>query len=553
LAKTATPGPAAASAAWVSFLDRHSARLAVILVLLATTRIVATYSVFSHTVDEPAHIGCGMEWLVRGTYTYEAQHPPLARVAGALGPYLLGVRPHSAGGPEPMIQDGLSVLYDDGSYTRNLTAARLGVLPFFWVAAAVVYLWARRDFGPAAAVAALFCFTFVPSVLAHAGLATTDMALTAFLGAAFLTGRLCLEQPTLRSGAIFGLLGALAIGSKLSSLPFFAAAAVLALASSAIVIGLPSEGMTQYVRRRLPPFGVATAVACAVLWGLYRFSFGRVEFLPFPVPAPALFAGVRAVLQHNSIGQLSYLLGDVNRYGFPGYYAVVLGVKTPIALLILTVVGLSAAVRNWRTPAWILPVAYSAGVLVVSFFSRINIGVRHILPVYTGFSILAGWVLVQFGSRSARKWIAPANAVLVGWLAISSLVSHPDYLPYFNAFAGSHPENILVDSDLDWGQDIKRLKQVLKTRGISSASICVVSYLKPQPGDPLLARGNPRAPSVGWNIVGATCWKEFRFGLGDLRRDISVWPDHAPPPQETVGKSIYVCWYFAPPPEAPAR
>ena len=62
------------------------------LVLVASIRIIATYTVLNHTYDEPAHIACGMEWLDKGVYRWEPQHPSLARVATALGPYLLGAR-----------------------------------------------------------------------------------------------------------------------------------------------------------------------------------------------------------------------------------------------------------------------------------------------------------------------------------------------------------------------------------------------------------------------------------------------------------------------------
>src|SRR6266851_4460156 len=73
-----------------TFLDRHAIWLAVGLTVLATGRIVATYTIFSHTFDEPAHIACGMEWLEKHTYSYEPQHPPLTRVMTALLPKMFG-------------------------------------------------------------------------------------------------------------------------------------------------------------------------------------------------------------------------------------------------------------------------------------------------------------------------------------------------------------------------------------------------------------------------------------------------------------------------------
>jgi len=100
----------------IAFLERHARSAVLVLILIASVRIVSTYTVFNHTSDEPNHIACGMEWLDKGTYTYEAQHPPLARVAAALGPYLLGIR--SQGSPKP----------------NTLAVALPGALPSGWAA-----------------------------------------------------------------------------------------------------------------------------------------------------------------------------------------------------------------------------------------------------------------------------------------------------------------------------------------------------------------------------------------------------------------------------------
>ena len=216
----------------LSFIERRAHILALALTLIASARIVSTYAVFSHTFDEPAHIACGMEYLDKGVYKLEPQHPPLSRVAAALGPYLAGIR--SSGfldhGRFEMNDEGLTVLYHEHRYGRNLTLARLGILPFFWVACLVIYRWGRRWFDPVIAVAALFLFSFLPPVLAHAGLATTDMALTAFLAAALLAALNWVRQPSPRSALWFGAAGGLAVLSKFSALAFFPAAAAIALA-----------------------------------------------------------------------------------------------------------------------------------------------------------------------------------------------------------------------------------------------------------------------------------------------------------------------------------
>ena len=72
--------------------------LAVLLTVVAVVRIVCTYGVFNQTSDEPNHVAAGMELLDRGICTYEVKHPPLTRVASALGPYLIGRHAHGEHG-----------------------------------------------------------------------------------------------------------------------------------------------------------------------------------------------------------------------------------------------------------------------------------------------------------------------------------------------------------------------------------------------------------------------------------------------------------------------
>src|SRR5262245_56850327 len=165
--------------------------LAGLTVLAASLAIIGTYSVYSGTFDEPPHVAAGMEYLTHGRYTYEPLHPPLARVAVALGPWLAGVR---STGAATMWHEGRNVLYSGGPYLRNLMLARAGVLPFFLLASLVVWLWARRLAGEWAAVLAVGLFVTAEPVLAHAGLATLDMPLAATCAAALYAFALWLER-----------------------------------------------------------------------------------------------------------------------------------------------------------------------------------------------------------------------------------------------------------------------------------------------------------------------------------------------------------------------
>ena len=108
----------------IPLLERRARVIAIALVVLASARIVATYGVFSHTFDEPVHVACGMEWLSLGRYQYETQHPPLARVAAAMGPYLTGIRSQGTplGTEISMYTEGNAIL----SARSNVATARSG-------------------------------------------------------------------------------------------------------------------------------------------------------------------------------------------------------------------------------------------------------------------------------------------------------------------------------------------------------------------------------------------------------------------------------------------
>ena len=200
---------------------RWHAVAALLLVLIGSARIVSTYAVFSHTIDEPDHLAAGMEWLSVGKYRYEDLHAPLARIFGALGPFLAGERWH--GGPNSYME-GYRILGHGAHYDRFLSLGRAGILPFFWVGALVVYLWTRRIAGSLAAVLSVLLFTTLPPVLAHAGLITTDMAATAFTGAAALASLSWAQSAGRRQCIMLGALSGLAVLSKFSALLFLPAA-----------------------------------------------------------------------------------------------------------------------------------------------------------------------------------------------------------------------------------------------------------------------------------------------------------------------------------------
>jgi hypothetical protein len=499
------------------------------LIGIGIVRVISTYHVFNDTVDEGSHLACGMQWF-ESLYDCDPKHTPIARVAIALLPYLDGLRSYH----DPSFwREGVALLSSGGRYWHNLTLARLGILPFFVLATVVIYLWARQLYGGGTGLLAAAIFTLQPVILAHSGLATTDIALTALFVIAVYAFTRWLSSPSWRTALGLGVATGLAIATKLSTLaflpatimgvvPFYLAGrrTVAATGAAATVrLGeLTAGGRSGHWRLR-PLLGqavVATLGVTMVIWACYRFSHAPIDqFSSAPaklaervfgpesstahkvhaltatlqLPAPGLYNGLRELRDTNREGAWSYLLGHANQGGWWYFYPVAIAVKTPLAVLLLAAIGGVSLLIGWlRARAeWprLVPLVSAVAIVAVAAPSRLDIGVRHVMPVFAYLSMLAAvgavalwrvrWPAVRSERQTAtieprvgRRLILKAGPItvtaLLGWLVGASIHAHPDYLAYFNELAGSDPAYILVTSDLDWGQDLTRLAVYLRER-----------------------------------------------------------------------------------------
>jgi len=180
--------------------------------------------------------------------------------------------------------------------------------------------------------------------------------------------------------------------------------------------------------------------------------------------------------------------------------------------------GIFACLRQRARLECLFPLAFSFGILGLAMFGQIDIGIRHVEPVYLGFSIIASLGLIEL-LQWARTGIASAltAGVLVVWMVISVAVHHPDYLAYFNGFAGRTPENILVDSNYDWGQDLKLLAKRLHELGVNQISLASLDgversdYLQAWYGLPAIQDVDDSIPSPGWTVISPTLAKSYRL------------------------------------------
>ena len=529
----------------------------VVLIGIGVARIASTYTVFNGAYDEPFHIADGMEWLQEGRFTNQYRHPPLAGIVSALGPFLHGLRSPrrwkpAEQGESVIVEEGNAILYSNNDYWRNLALARIGTLPFFVLACVVTFLWSRRwfckGFSEAAGFWAVLLLVCTSPILGHAGLATNDVACAA--GAVFALYRFVrwLEQPDAARWLWWGFATAFAVMCKYSNIPFLGACYAVGFVFAA-------RGT---VRLRAKQAGLAACVVLFLMWATYRFTLiplGTVygahphiddilssrpllhsvwnAVLATPLPLTEAMMGVRDLVRHNAIGIDMYLLGQWSQSGWWHFFPVVLAVKTPIALLLLAAFGCGFVLRRWRTDAWqqVLTAIFPIMILLVCMIARIDLGVRHILPIYPLLAIVAGQAVTVLFRHSRPA--GAAAALLVAWVVVDSWRAHPDYLAHFNELAGSHPETILCESDLDWGQDLHRLSLRLHQRGIQEFSIAYFGTAFLDRSDlPHWEPVSPTQPSRGYIAV----------SLHDLNIDYAkdgsfAWLKSYTP-VERIGKSI---------------
>jgi hypothetical protein len=281
---------------------------------------------------------------------------------------------------------------------------------------------------------------------------------------------------------------------------------------------------------------------------VYSFSFGKVNAWNVSLPAPELFDGVSFAMYHNTKGHAAYFMGEIRNTGWWYFFPVLLAVKTPLGWLAAVGIGMAVWWGKRTQLAYWMPVAFAAGILIPGMTSHVNIGLRHILPIFSGLAILAGLGLLRLMERASRaKWAGPLATVLVVWVAVSGALHHPDYLSYFNELAGSNPERIVVDSDLDWGQNIVRLQRRLRELGASQVAFGDVNLHSNQlmiwPGLPRVTNLDAFRPVEGWTAVSPTMWMLRKYGLGYRNLSVQPWWAYFHP-VEKVG----TLWlYYVPP------
>jgi 4-amino-4-deoxy-L-arabinose transferase-like glycosyltransferase len=526
--------------------------VALLFALLGALALVTTGAQLSATIDEGNHLAAGLEWWQHRTYTSFTENPPLGRVAVSAVPYWTGMRLPPRAAWDPHTQSffstfwvGLDLLHATAAYQTNLARARLGVLPFYLLVVGVVWALAGGRRRPVGGLLAVGLTATLPSLVAHGGLATTDVPFLGMLLLALLALRRWFERPSPARVAWLGAALAGAVLAKFTTLVFFPVI-LLSLLAARRLAGLTARpsmgGGSLSVRALGAQAGVALVVATLVVWAGYRFSWGAVGDLPqasigwFPilppvgergpltrrllamrVPFPELFHGLLFLKAHADTGHIAFLLGETSRSGFRWFYPIAFLVKTPLPFLAVTLASLVPIVRGrHRVGGWWwsgLTLA-AATILALSTGNRINLGFRHVLIILPLLAVASAGAVASV--LSARTLTAGSRRALVAALAMALAIqgastwgARPNLLGWFNPLAGGDPAGVLLDSDNDWGQDLLQLRRALASRQVPALSIAYFGNARQcAHGLPPLRALPPGRPTRGWIAISENFYRE---------------------------------------------
>ncbi|MGC1783270.1 MAG: glycosyltransferase family 39 protein [Acidobacteriaceae bacterium] len=482
--------------------------------------------------DEGDHIFAGyMSWK-NADFGINPEHPPLVKALATIPLLPMHLKVPASKGlasfKDEAYFDGRDFIFGNGGEAeadRIIFRARMAAATLSLLLGLLVFLAGREMFGDGAGLFALALVVFEPNMIAHGAYVTTDMGISCFMFASIYALYRYVKAPSVGRLIVLGVVTGLALASKHSGvllLPFG-----LALILTEILWPSPDTRANKgkVALRLTGAFLAASTIAIVVLWAFYGFRYAaRPGGIPLSPSLAEYAQGLKGVEPHvylalarwhilpesylyglvdvrlisNSFS--TYIFGKVYAHGVWFYFPAAFIIKSTAAfmgLLLLTGFAIATGKLRARREIFFLaipPILY----LLIATGTGLNIGARHILPMYPFLCVLIGGAALAL-AHSDRRW-AYVVGVLLAWHVASSARAYPDYLAYSNEFWGG-PANTykyLTDSNTDWGQQLKAVKKYLNNRGVKD---CWFAYFV-EPSIHFSAYGIPCKPlptaDSGW-------------------------------------------------------
>jgi hypothetical protein len=494
-----------------------------LLLCVLALQLVHVAHATSSSWDEAHHLFDGYTIWKFGDYRLNPEVPPFIKLTAALPLLHMQLKvPPNQGRPNQTeaFLDGKEFVWRNGG-DRVLFPARMACAGFALALGLLIYFVAEEMFGFIAGLFALALFVFDPNVLANGAMVTTDVgAACCFLAVIYSFYRYCRRPGWVRL-VVAGVALGVALSAKYTGI-FLVPMLVVVVVLEAMI-----ARDWRVLRRRVGALAAMGLVAWVVVWGFYGFRYKAApegkELNPALAPYLAqmhdqrdarmlrVMAKVRVLpegyiwglenTKQTEFEDASYFWGRVYLHGNWEYFPVAFLIKSTLALLIL--LGLVPLAWRWGLGSRVREMVFLLVPVVVYFAismsSDMDIGVRHLLPVYPFLYVLVGAAAMVLLDRDVRWGFVLAG--LLGWQVVTSVRVSPAYMAYGNeAWGGpTKVDRYLGDANTDWGQQLKAVKRYLDERHITN---CWFAYFPDGSIDPsdygINCKRLPTTDSLWW-------------------------------------------------------
>lgn len=498
-----------------NIISKHPNWIAAMLLFIMFALAIGSARKDSAIVDEIAHIPAGYSYLKYGDYRLNVEHPPLIKDLAGLPLQFMNLKfPENAPAWQTDVngqwESGWHFIYHIGNDANKIIFwSRFPMILIMLLLGLYLYKAAKEWFGQNAALFALTLYAFCPNIIAHGRFVTTDVGAAAFIFIAIYYFSEWIKFPDWKNAAKASLALALAQLAKFSAVLIIPVFILITLAAGIIAASKKTNktyktyltetakyagrlliifisafillGIFYYPHVKNMPVG---KIRAQIETGLYsnkaapiKSILDKMADIPILRPHAYYLTGFAMVIGRVAGGNTTYFLGKVTNQSFRAYFPVVYLAKTPLATLLLIAIAIIASILPLqrllnkdeffqqpikREKRWIIIATFLLFIFVYAYTSimgNLNIGFRHLIPMLPPIFALVGYEISKIISR-----FKPAGYIAAGlliWLAGANFLAYPRYAAYFNEAAGGikNGYKIVTDSNVDWGQDLIRLKE----------------------------------------------------------------------------------------------
>lgn len=474
--------------------------LTCVIVMLLLLLGCCLHAAFSLTVthDEIWHLPVGLRNLTEGRFDIETVNPPLTRMWGAVPLAIGGIQidPNVTGQGvgRKFVEDhrnDFQKWYNWGRVFHLLWPLATGI---------AVYLWSRRLWGVYGAQLSLLLYVTCPNVVGYSSVVTPDAGAMFGFVSTLLAAMWWADRPDWRRATICGTLLGIALATKFTSLLLVP---MLCMIVAIRVLLTAKRSSWREASRGIAHLGLMAICSWLILAASYRMDgvmtplsqlnfqsaglkgiqnlFLSLSSFPCIVPREYLL-GIDEQRRVMAGQHPVFLNGQWSLDGFRSYFFYAVADKTPHILQLLTLLSLFSLFRWRRGARWgdVSIIVFTIGILLITAgMESLQLGVRYVLMVFPLLAILAGGALTLLLKFSPRK--QQGAFAVITMVCLLSLRFAPNHLSYFNEWAGGPVGGRmhLIDSNLDWGQNLHDLKHEMKQRGLDSIGLAYFGTVPP--------------------------------------------------------------------------